>query len=273
MLLWAKLTFKGVFFFLTDKNYRSFTFLLILYGNRRRFKETNLRFSKYKLKIPDALSFIWQIKEIYFQKAYKFNSARNNPLIIDCGANVGTSVLFFKELYPSSRITAFEADPKIFTYLKENLSKNSISDVNLVNKAVWIENSVLKFESEGADGASLIVDAEYENVIEVESIRLKDFVSEIRERIDMLKIDIEGAEVQVLADIADELIKIDHVFVEYHSFTKMGQSLGNLLQVLEKAGFKYFIETAVPRKAPFINQYYSYNPKMDLQLNIFAYRK
>jgi FkbM family methyltransferase len=43
------------------------------------------------------------------------------PVIIDCGGNIGLSVLYFKYLFPNSVITVFEPSPPVFEILKENI--------------------------------------------------------------------------------------------------------------------------------------------------------
>ncbi|MDW8302856.1 MAG: FkbM family methyltransferase, partial [Bacteroidia bacterium] len=81
----------------------------------------------------------------------------------------------------------------------------------------------------------------------------------------------EGAEVIVLEDCSDLLHNVERLFVEYHSFVGKEQKLYKLLEILEKAGFRYQVQhVGVFSQHPFIriSEYLS----MDLQLNIFAYR-
>ena len=55
----------------------------------------------------------------------EFNRALSNlnkgSYVIDCGANIGMSITYFKRLYPKSKIIGFEPDPKIFETLKKNI--------------------------------------------------------------------------------------------------------------------------------------------------------
>jgi predicted O-methyltransferase YrrM len=57
-------------------------------------------------------------------KIYRFNSLITKPLILDCGANVGVSVLYFKRLYPDAEIIAFEPDEDVFAILKQNYEES-----------------------------------------------------------------------------------------------------------------------------------------------------
>jgi precorrin-6B methylase 2 len=62
-------------------------------------------------------------KEIYDDRVYHFRLNNEHPFIIDCGANYGVSVTWFKQFSPNARITAVEADPNIFAILKRNIDR------------------------------------------------------------------------------------------------------------------------------------------------------
>lgn len=264
MKLFLQIIFKGIYNFLTDSNYREFLKLLIFYGDKPRYTQAKIRFLNYEILIVDYLSFIWQFKEIFVEKSYMFNSSSQTPVIYDCGANVGTSCIFFKEKFPGSKIKAFEPDPKVYKVLSENLK--NYQGIEIINKAVWINNDEIEFSAEGADAGSIYGN---KNKIKIQSIRLKNLI-ESENEIDMLKIDIEGAESEVLKDCGNSLENVKNIFIEYHSFIKDQQALSSLLKILEENNFRYFIKQPMDRKIPFINKINKNYPEMDLQLNIFA---
>jgi hypothetical protein len=70
-------------------------------------------------------------REIFEAGTYLFHTDRPRPLILDCGSNIGVSILVFKKLYPNSRIICFEADPMTFKRLKWNVEQNQLRDVSL----------------------------------------------------------------------------------------------------------------------------------------------
>ena len=76
---------------------------------------TNFRF-------VDSESFINQYIDIFEKDTLHFKTDKDDPLIIDCGANIGMSITYFKRLYPKSKIIGFEPDPKIFETLKKTLT-------------------------------------------------------------------------------------------------------------------------------------------------------
>lgn len=268
MKLFAQIFLQGFFRFLTDKYYRRFMKLVFLYGGKPRYISHTINFLKYKISVPDCRSFIWQFKEIFVDKNYLFKTETETPVIYDCGSNIGTSILFFKENFPKAKIKAFEAAPGIFSILKQNIESNKVDNVELISKAVWINNNGIEINAEGADGSSIYGEGEK---TKIESVRLKELI-EKETFIDFLKLDIEGAETEVLKDCENSLAHIKNIFIEYHSYINKEQNLDLVLSILSKNGFRYFIKSAVHNKYPFLKKKSNYSQNIDLQTNIYAYK-
>jgi FkbM family methyltransferase len=236
--------------------------------NLPRFTPTELPFLQQKIRIVDIASFNFIQKEIFEQEIYRFESNKEHPYIIDCGANIGLSVIYFKRLFPGAEIIAFEPDTKVFEALEYNTKVFELTNVELVKKACWNEETTLTFFSEGADGGRVAQDFDKQNNIQVPTVRLRDY---LYEQVDFLKMDIEGAEVEVLDDVKDLLVNVEKIFVEFHSFEGKRQKLSGILSILEEAGFRYNIHhIGVYSPNPFIAV--SGYANMDLQLNIYGYR-
>ena len=216
--------------------------------------------------IPDAASFLASWEEIFDREIYDFKCSSQSPRILDCGANVGVSCLYFHRRFPNAKITAFEPDPFIFKYLKENMDRAGVTNVELVKKAVWVSRTQLNFASEGSDAGRIDGGSEVKT-IEVATVRLRDYLNE---QIDLLKMDIEGAECDVMADIAPFLSNVLNIFVEYHSFTERPQKLDSLIKILTEAGFRLQIHHMSVSPKPLVEV--RSHLGMDMQLNIFAYR-
>ena len=268
MKVFLERSFNGFYKFIKNPNERKFVLYSIIYGSKNRYKEKKINFLNYKIQVPDALSFIWQFKEIFVDESYKFESELTEPVIYDCGSNIGLSCIYFKRIFPGAIIKAFEADLNISKYLKENLNANGLNDVEVIDKAVWVNDGGVELNIEGADGSSIYVEGKKQKV---GSIRLKDLLDS-ESRIDMLKIDIEGAENDVILDCGNSLKIVNNIFIEYHSYTNSQQKLSELLNVLEQNNFRYFIRNDSSRNMPLINKTNKSNPAMDLQLNIFGYK-
>ena len=222
-----------------------------------------------EFKYVDYPSFESTKIEVFNHEIYKFTSNKSEPTIIDCGSNIGLSILYFKKLFPKAKIIGFEPDPEIFSVLNENIINYNLSDVKTFNYALWNEEGEISFFSEGADGGR-IDDKSYGNgkLITLKTKTLSPFINT---EIDFLKIDIEGAETKVLKECEDKLYLVDKIFIEYHSMIGQEQTLDEILNILTKGGFRYYIsKVGVNSSHPFMKKNISLG--MDNQLNIFAFR-
>lgn len=234
-----------------------------------RYTLTSINLFGGIFKLVDSASFLWTYYEIFDSEIYNFNSETANPLIIDCGANIGLSILYLKRLYPDSRIIAFEPDLNIFQTLEENIKNFNFSNIELIRKAVWKSEGFLEFTSEGSDAGRLSEKEESDlKTYQVPTVRLGDY---LKQPVDFLKIDIEGAETEVLTDIQSELVNVKNIFVEYHSFADQPQSLNVLIDILKTAGFRVYVQTLCVSSQPLHN--IDVLNGMDMQLNIFGLRK
>ncbi len=235
---------------------------------RKRFTPYSTAFRGHTLYIHDRASFRLGKNELFKEEVYKFISSRPDPYIIDCGSNIGMSILYFKSLYPVSKILGFEADPYIFSFLEKNIESFDLNSVTVINKAVWdTEDQVLSFMAEGGAGGRLQLSSDQFKYIDVKTARLKNYLNE---EIEFLKIDIEGAEYKVMEDCFDKLSWVKNLFIEYHSMANEKQNLHHILKIVNEAGFRYHIKEAYTTPSPFIER--RLNVGMDLQLNIFCYR-
>jgi FkbM family methyltransferase len=212
--------------------------------------------------------FFHSVDEIFRREVYKFQTHSKRPSIIDAGANIGLSIVYFKRLYPDCCIVAYEPDPEIFSLLKKNVAAHQYADVDLREAAAWVSEGHLEFFSEGSLAGSTEVDfLKSGEVKTVKSLRLK---SDLQDKtVDFLKIDIEGAENEVLFDIESELSCVQNLFFEYHSIPGKRQMLGDLLALVTRSGFRYVISETHGPHLPFIER--STSP-FDIQMNVSCFR-
>lgn len=214
-----------------------------------------------------AAELLHGLQEIFIENIYK-QQLTERPFIIDCGANIGMSVIYMKQHFPQAEIIAFEPDETNFDLRKKNVASFGYSNVLLQKEAVWNENTMLMFSNESSMGSKIETDSTA-NTIAVKAIRLKDIL--IRE-VDFLKIDIEGAEFAVLTDIANELHLVKNMFLEYHGGFNQNKELVNMINIINDAGFNFYIKEAAPiYKTPFFRTK-NPNTAYDVQLNIFCFR-
>jgi FkbM family methyltransferase len=189
------------------------------------------------------------LSKIFIGEDYHFKSNNEYPLILDCGANIGIATLYFKWLFPKSKIFAFEPDERIFNLLKKNIENNNLLDVELINAALSDERGIIQFykpmknEWNFGKGSIFFEFSEQNphiNKVNVKSERLSDYIK--KDDIDFIKMDIEGAETIVINELIHEqkLKKIKEMAIKYH-FTE-NTSLVNFLSIFERNGFHYQIK-------------------------------
>jgi FkbM family methyltransferase len=145
--------------------------------------------------------------EIFGKKTYAFSSKTDAPFIIDCGANIGMSILYFKRRYPHAQIIGFEPNPQTFQVLEQNIRQNHLRDVQLVNAAVtgatgeiqlYVRRDSIKSCSDTNFKEAIVGHEQEWRTINVPAVRLS---SNITRQVDYLKLDIEGMEETVLREI------------------------------------------------------------------------
>lgn len=214
-------------------------------------------------------AFFDSYSEIFRKKIYQFKPRSSKPVIIDCGANMGLSLLYFSRTYPEAEIIAFEPDETVLLCLEKNIESQNIKNVFLHKKAVWVEDTTLNFYTDFGMGGRIGIEYCGQKAQTVGAIRLKSFLCR---PVDMLKIDIEGAEYRVLNDCEENLHHVDHIFIEYHSVKNEEQYLGEILQILKRNGFRYHLAESFSRKKPFVDQLLVCE-KYDLAINVFGYKE
>ncbi|MFH0971928.1 MAG: FkbM family methyltransferase [Candidatus Micrarchaeota archaeon] len=205
-------------------------------------------FLGYRVRVLDYDVFYHLFREIFIKGEYRFSSNNRHPRIIDAGSNIGMSLLYFKYYYPDAEIIAFEPGKDAFKALQYNCRVNRLTKVRLYEYALGKKDGTLEFytpkERWGGVTDTVIIGkgekAKFD-VYEVKSRRLSSFV---KGRIDFMKMDIEGAELEVFAELAAEnkLQRIANFTLEYHHHNHTsGAFLGNFLKILEANGFDYML--------------------------------
>jgi FkbM family methyltransferase len=248
----------------SDPIYRKYYWLRSKYDKFPALKQVKVNFDGLSLIVPDMPSFLAVINEIFLDNVYQFEADSKRPVVIDLGANIGISAIYFKRLYPKAQLSVYEADKNIFEVLSKNLNNNGIVDVEAYNLAVWDSNCEILFKPDNADGGCVSTD---DSGVLVKAIDISDILNKFG-KIDFLKMDIEGAENNLLDKLSDNLHKIDSLFIEYHSFKDSPQKLGELLKILEAGEFRYNIGNPHPGGMALSD--FSQTGNFDIRINIWA---
>jgi len=227
---------------------------------RHRMLGKNLYFN-------NASELLHGLKEIFIDKTYQ-QQLSQNPYIIDCGANIGLSVIYIKENHPTAQIVAFEPDEKNFMLLSKNIDSFGYKNVTIRKEAVWTENTLLQFSNEGSM-SSKIDTSGTASTTTVKAIRLKEIIDR---EVDFLKIDIEGAEYEVLKDCGNKLSMVKNLFIEYHGYFKKINELNEIFSLLLANNFSFYIKEATDLyPTPFSREKKTIGG-YEFQLNIFCFK-
>lgn len=222
---------------------------------------------KIQVSFTDPQAFLLSVRELFIEEIYKFRTDNPEPFIIDCGAHIGMSILYFKLNYPEARIIAFEPDEHNYNLTKKNLESWGFQNVELIRKAVWVHNETISFNQTNDMGSSIVTDSS-SAAIQIPAARLRDYLNQ---KVDFIKLDIEGAEYEVVQDCDDLLKNAGNIFLEYHGNYNEMHKLNTQLNIVQKNGFAYYIKEAGNiYERPFFDRekFYSY----DVQLNIFCFK-
>src|ERR1044072_5212281 len=158
-------------------------------------------------------------KQVMVFDQYNYNGLNGSPVknVIDLGANVGLSALYFKTKYPNAQVIAVEPEKHNYEQLVKNVS--GFSNVHALNNAIWYENKELEMYDGGrGEYAFRIVEATGKKVGTTTCITINDIVKKYNlTSIDLLKIDIEGAEKELfMYNYKDWLPMVRCVIIELH---------------------------------------------------------
>src|SRR5262249_12608433 len=142
-------------------------------------------------------------------------------------------------------ITAFEADPALADICRRNLAALAAPAVDVHAAAVWTSGGSVGFICEGSDSGAIpsLEPAVSGRRVTVPDIRLRDCLTE---RIDLLKVEIEGADLPVLEDCADRLHHVQNITLDLHEFDPAFRQTGRLFEVLTEAGYVFDMTNLVP---------------------------
>jgi FkbM family methyltransferase len=204
-------------------------------------------------------------KQIFKKNAYDFNCSVDDPLIIDAGANIGLGVLYWKRKYPKAKIIAFEPSKLAYESLLKNVKENKLDNVTCINKALSNVEGTQQFTTNELISGSLNTYKDLPFNYEVETTTLGQYLDK---KIDFLKIDIEGAERLIFDDIEKQILNLNYIFLEYHSFVNEPQYLSKYLNLFEDNGFRYYMEGGFSKVNYFVEERVTLN--QDMQLNIWV---
>ena len=146
-------------------------------------------------------------------------------IIVDAGANIGLSAVFFANKYPDAAIFAVEPEESNFQLLKRNVSR--YPQIRPLHMALWGESRQIHLidPGDGHHGFQTVKADEVGNGQrrKVQAITMEDLITRLElNYVDILKVDIEGAEKEVFENSLGWIDRVGVIMVELHDHLKVG---------------------------------------------------
>lgn len=196
------------------------------------------KIGKYTVTHYNHKEFSYLKREIFSKHCYFVDLEKDNPTIIDAGAHIGMATLYFMQQFPNAHVISIEANPLLIPVLEENVWQNRLEDfVEVHNIALSDkdEDAILYIDPDDewhSTGSLYTTTHEYHKLpykkISVPGKPLSHF---LQHPVDILKLDIEGAEFKVLKAAKKHLQNIDTILLEYHP-QNTGDKLEEMLALL-----------------------------------------
>jgi FkbM family methyltransferase len=190
---------------------------------------------------PEAVRMLGD--EIFGRRCYSAELDSRVPTIVDVGANIGLATLYFKRRWPSAEIIAIEPSEPAFAILRRNIAENGISNVATFNVAVGAREGIAHlYRDPNGGNPTMSLDPSRGGTV-AQIIEVKTLSQLLPPKTDLLKIDVEGAEREVLFELgsAGMLPSIRRLIVEVHHRPEEPDRLIRILEMLAEAGFSIMI--------------------------------
>lgn len=190
-----------------------------------QINRTDIKFPFF-LRVPSSDVPIFD--QIFIKQEYDFDFKIAPRIIVDAGANIGLASIYFANKFPKAKIIAIEPEGSNLNTLRINTT--AYTNIIPIHKALWNENTVINLIDLGFGKSGFVTQAKNNTkekhgkiVHEVQGITIDAMMEEQKiDHIDILKIDIEGAEREVFKNSSSWITKVDTLIVELHEFMKPG---------------------------------------------------
>lgn len=197
-----------------------------LKGELRRGKTMTLRMKRpfrAAVTLREWGSDLATFDEIVVAEIYKtvVSSLPQVQTVIDLGANIGLASLYFAHYWPSCRLLAVEPNPETFAILESNLASFGRSNrCKALQAAVWNAKAKLSPDQEPGHFSAFAVHeatAVHDTGAVIEGRTMADIINYSGfKAVDLLKVDIEGAEIQLFSGDVGWLSRVSNIAIEFH---------------------------------------------------------
>ncbi len=190
----------------------------------------NLNGVKFK---TNDISELNVIKENFIDEQYNWLNAKDRQ-VVDIGANIGDTAVYFSKIKKAKKVIAFEPYPYAFNLAKKNVRINKLKNVALLNQGVGGKRKFVTIKTDfvNTEGSNLKI---FNAGKRIRIVTLEDIVKKYDIKKGVLKMDCEGCEYQIILNANNEVLrKFNQIMVECHYGYK------NIERKLKDAGFKVY---------------------------------
>jgi FkbM family methyltransferase len=244
--------------------------------------QRSISFRRKCLQCFDRQSVVSLFREIFIYQHYNPPIALGDkPVIFDVGGNIGLFSIYAAMIFPRPEIHCFEADPTTFDVLRRNVETYVRTKITVHNVALSDNYGTTRMVvdltnpnrcTNTIEQGMLLADTSTSSTTSIKKDRLSDYFAEV-EKVDFLKIDIEGSEFPVLRDLyqTGSLKKVRSLTMEVHRHVyenggDTSNQLSEFLQQLEEEGFTFdfFAQAARPFSLMRLNETFMIRGRKDI---------
>ncbi|MFH0864064.1 MAG: FkbM family methyltransferase [Candidatus Gottesmanbacteria bacterium] len=217
----------------------------IFYIRKKRIgKNTYQITKKVKLMVRPGTTDMLIVAEVFTFKQYGIEHHPIKPadIVVDLGAHIGAFTIYAASLAYKGEVYAYEPNPSNFAYLKENIRLNKSRNISIFNSAVSSSTQPIRLYISSSESEHNLYQSETSKYLLVSSLTLNDiFTKNGLSRINYLKLDVEGAEYDILLNTPRKILQlIDTIVFEYHDYLSHGHTHHELVKTLKEAGFTIY---------------------------------
>jgi FkbM family methyltransferase len=179
-----------------------------------------LRLKGYDVVVRRGTSDISTMEKVFWHREYEAPFPIDPDVIVDAGANIGMATLYYHRAYPRARIVAIEPEPSNFEILRKNCG--GLDRVTLLNAALWPVSTSLALADPQAEKWAFVF--KEGGAGGTPTTTIPEILQRLgADKIDILKIDIEGGERELFnRDPGSWLPHIGVIVIELHDRMEAG---------------------------------------------------
>jgi FkbM family methyltransferase len=197
--------------------------------NRSVVVTVNVPHLRHPIHLRLRTSDVTVFRSVILDKEYEWPLAKSPKLIVDAGANIGLTSVFYANTYPEAKIIAIEPEPSNYNMLVKNTAK--YHNISPIRAALWNCNGRVHIIDGGIGGWSFQVEKANVGASNTESpglaiaLTLDQLMSDFKiDQLDLLKVDIEGSEKEVFENSVGWINRVGVIVIELHDRLKAGCS-------------------------------------------------